>query len=509
MLRGELFDMNKSKTLTSNFIFSLINQILAIVLPLITTPYVARVLGAVGNGQYSYAYSIAQYFVIFASLGFSSYGQREIAKCDNDINKRSCVFWELFILRFIVTLFSFTVFIIFGFSIGYGISSWLLMFAVSINIISVAFDLSFFFQGMEEFKMLAIRTIIIRLILVSLIFVFVRTANDVWLYALISVLATFGANLVMFLSLKGRVIWPRWPNLQFKKHFKPVLLLFIPNIAITLYSILDKTMINILTNGTQEFKDYSNGCYEQAYKINSLALIFVTVISSIFQSRNSILHAKNDEEGVKRNVNFAINYVWHVSVPLIFGFVVLSENLTTWFFGPGYDDTPLLMILMAPRFLFSGLIEIFTTQTLLVYNKEKYISISTRIAAVINICLNLVLIPFIGAVGAAIATAVCELANCMFVFYIAKREKYFNLKDFFKISIKPLISGLIMFAVIFVIQYFWNYSILSFVVIMLVGIVVYSLTLLLTRDNFAIFVVQKFFIILKKYFNSIKGRIKK
>ena len=494
--------MGKSKTLTSNFVFSLINQILAIVLPLITAPYVARILGATGNGQYSYAFSIAQYFVIFASLGFSSYGQREIAKSGDDIKKRSTIFWELFILRFLITLFSFSIFLIFGFTLGYGINSQLLIFAVSINIISVAFDLTFFFQGMEEFKMLAIRTIIIRLILISLIFIFVHTANDVWLYALITVLATLGANLIMFFSLKGRLILPNFSSLQFRKHIKPVILLFIPNIAITLYTILDKTMINIFTNGTQEFKDYSNGCYEQAYKINSLALIFVTVISSIFQSRNSVLHAKSDEIGVRKNVNFAINYVWHISVPLIFGFIVLSNNLTSRFFGPGYDDTPLLMIIMAPRFLFSGLIEVFTTQTLLVYNKEKYISISTRIAAIVNITFNLILIPFIGAVGAAIATSLCELINCLFVIYIGKKMNYFAWKNFLLASIKPLIAGLIMFLTIFTIQYFWDYSILSFIVITLTGVFVYGIILLLLKDDFAFFALNKGIGILKKIFRK-------
>ena len=499
----------KKKTLTSNFIFSLINQILGVLLPLITAPYVARVLGAVGNGQYSYAFSIAQYFVIFASLGFASYGQREIAKANSDFKLRNKIFWELFLLRFLVSMFSFAIFLLIGIYNNFGIADNLLFFSVSINILSVAFDLSFFFQGMEEFKMLAIRTIIVRLALICLIFIFVYDSSDVWIYALCTSLSTLGANFIMFFSLKGRITKPNFKELQFKKHFKPVLLLFIPNIAITLYTILDKTMIGLLTNGTQEYKDYSNGCYEQAYKINSLALIFVTVISSIYQSRNSALYAERNDIGIQKNVKFAINYVWHVAVPMIFGFIILSSNLTSWFFGVFYDDVPILMIVMSPRFLFSGFIEVFTTQTLLVYGKEKYISISTWLAAMVNVVINLVLIPFLGAMGAAIATAICEFCNFLFVFFICKKEKFFKMEDFFICGIKPLIAGLVMFGVGFTIQYFWNYSILSFFVIVLTSLVIYGIMLLVMKDNFALFALNKAKNICLNMLSNIKGRIHK
>ena len=491
------------KNLTANFIYSLINQILAVVLPLITAPYVARILGAVGNGQYSYAYSIAQYFVVLSSLGFNSYGQREIAKENTNLEKRSQIFRELFILRFAISSISFLVFLFLGFFNCIGIESQLLMFAVSINILSVAFDLTFLFQGLEEFKMLAIRTALVRILITCLIFIFVRSSSDVWIYALCTALSALGGNLMTFFSLKGKIVKPKFHNFTFKKHIKPLLLLFLPNIAITLYTTTDKTMINLLTQGTQDFKDYSNGCYEQAYKINALSLIFVTVISSIFQSRNASLIEQKDMDAVNRNIKFAINYVWIIGTPLLFGFIVLSSNLTSWFLGSGYDDVPILMIIMAVRFIFSGFYEVFGNQILLVYGKEKYISIATWIAAVINIVLNIILIPFFGAIGAAIATAVCEFASFLFLLLIVLKFKYIDLIYFIKSSFKPFISGVIMFIVMFTIQYFWNFSILSFIVILLCGVFIYGISLLLMKDKFAIYIKNKIFNIIKVAYRKV------
>lgn len=490
------------KTITSNFIFSLINQLLAVILPLITGPYVARVLGAVGNGQYSYASSVAQYFVVFASLGFISYGQREIAKVNNDINERSKLFWELVLARLVPTLFSFFVYLLLGFYNLLNISDWLLMLVVSFNILGVSLDISFFFQGMEEFKIITIRTIIVRIISIIMIFTLVKSANDIWLYALCIAVSTVGSNIFMWLNLRKYLTKVSFKQLKIKRHIKPVLLLFLPNVAITLYTVLDKTMINLLTQGTQDFKDYNNGCYEQAYKINSIALVFVTVISPIYQSRNSNLLQNNDVEAFNRNINVAENYVWHISLPLVAGFIVLSSNLTSWFFGEGYDDVPILMIIMSFRFIFSGFYEIFGSQILLVKGMEKYISISTWIAAITNVILNCILIYFTGAIGAAIATAVCELANCLFVLYICCKRHFISLQMLFKKAIKPMIATLIMFGVIFAIQYFWDYSILSFIIITLTGVFVYGIILLILKDDFAFFALNKGLGILKKIFKK-------
>lgn len=496
----------KRKTLTINFIFNLINQLLMVLLPLITAPYVARVLGSVGNGQYSYAYSVVQYFVVFSSLGFASYGQRETARCNNDIKRESKLFWEIVILRSMPTLFSFVLFLVLGFSNSLNIMDSLLMVSVSLNILSVGFDITFFYQGLEEFKMIAIRTIIIRIVLIVMIFLFVKSAGDVWIYALCTAGSTLGANLLMWFGLRKRLCKIRINELEYKKHIKPVMLLFVPNIAITLYTVLDKTMINLLTNGTQEFKDYSNGCYEQAYKINSLSLIFVTVISPIFQSRNSTLFIDGKYDQLRKNINFAIDYVWRVSLPMIAGFVVLSSNLTSWFYGPGYDDVPILMIIMSVRFIFSGFYEVFATQLLLVLGKEKYISLATWIAALINVSLNLVLIPYFGAIGAAIATAICEFFNFMLVFILSIRFKYFNIKHFFVSFLKPFLSSMLMFLAIYFAQYYRNYSIFSFLIIVLLGIFTYGIVLLILKDKFSLFVVCRIFNIIKKVFCSLRRK---
>lgn len=470
----------KKLSLKTNFIYNFISQILILIVPLLTAPYLSRVLHETGNGQYSYALSIVTYFILFANWGFDIYGQKQVAGFQNDKPNRDKTFWEIFILKCAFTAVSLSVLYSVLFTIGFGDKYNRLILIMSMQVVAVPFDIQFFFRGEEDFRTITVRTIVMRLAALICTFVFVKGENDNWIYALCISCSTLLANLSMWLSVFRKISVKNIGKLSFKRHLLPTFLIFLPALASTVYTVLDKTMIGKLA----ENADYENGCYDQAYKINSIVLLLVTVISSVMVSRNAHDYKSGDMDSLKRHLNYAFNYVWMVGVPLIVGFMVLSENLSSWFLGEGYEEVPLLLKIMSVRYVFSGFIGVLSEQLFIAIGKEKYPTIATFIAAALNFGLNFWLIPSYGAVGAAITTAISEITVPIVLFVFAVREKYVSILKILAQSWKYIIAAAIMFVPIYFMQMYMDYAVWTFIVITLVGIVTYALALLVLRDKF-------------------------
>ena len=186
------------KSVVKNYMYNLVYQILILILPLVTTPYLSRVLGSDGVGIYSYTYAIVTYFVLFGSLGISLYGQREIAYAQDRPRKRKKIFFELIIIRFITVLIAAIVFFLW-FVKGDQYQTYYMI--LLIELFATAFDISWFFQGIEEFKKTVLRNVLVRIVSVSLVFVFVKTSEDLWKYILIYSLGDFLGNLLLWFYL--------------------------------------------------------------------------------------------------------------------------------------------------------------------------------------------------------------------------------------------------------------------------------------------------------------------
>ena len=466
--------------LKANFIFNFISQILTLIIPLITTPYVWNVLGRDGNGQYSYSLSIITYFILFANMGFDLYGQKQIAACRDDKEKKSAIFWELFFLKLINTSVAMGVFLGVLFGLGFGEKYNLLIFILSIQIVAVPFDIQYFFRGDEDFLSIAIRTILMKVAGMICIFVFVKNGSQVWLYSLCLSLSIIASNLIMWPSALFRLGRVSLKRLSLLRHLKPAILIFLPTLAVTVFSVFDKTMIGLLAQNP----DAENGYYEKAYQINSVVLLLVTIISSVMMSRNAYDYSEGHYEKMREHLYAAARYVWMMGLPLIAGFAVLSHNLCAWFFRNEYEGIPILLIIMSVRFIVSGFTEVLSNQLFIAIGKNHYPFIATACAAVINVTLNYFLIPKYGAVGAAIATAVCEVANTAVHFLIAVRKKYISFLKVMASSWKYIISAGIMFVPIFFMQRAMGESVWTFILITLTGGVVYALLLFLMRDAF-------------------------
>ena len=479
--------MEKTLSLKKNFIFNLATQILNLVVPLITTPYLARVLHETGNGQYSYAYSIITYFILFANLGFNYYGQREIARTRDDKYQMSKVFWEIFILRTICSVISFGTIISIVFTVGFGEKYNMLILILSMQVLGSMFDILFYFQGNENFKAIAIRTIVIKILGLVAVFVFVKEESDVWIYALCLSIITVASNLIMWPSVLRKINFVKLSQLGLAKHIKPTIMIFLPTLAVTVYSVFDKTMIGMLSPNP----DYDNGCYEQAYKINSIGVIFPVLITTILGPRNAYEYQKGNLEAMEENIRFSIKYVWMLGLPLIAGFAVLSPSISFWFLGDGYIEVPLLLQIMSVRFVLSGMGEILSNQIFIVIGKEKYSTIGTTVAAVTNVCLNFVLIPILGAVGASITTAVSEFVVFLILFILAVKSNFIQIKFFIVSSFKYLLSALAMFALIYFVQSCMDYSVWTFLLITLIGGTIYFFILIILKEEITISTIRK------------------
>lgn len=462
------------KSIAKNYIYNLIYQMLTIVLPLITTPYLSRVLGAENIGIYGYTLSIVTYFVLFGTLGIAMYGQREIAYVQNDKTKQSKTFWEIVITRFItLTIASVTFYITFCIRGQYTTYYTILLLELLAN----ALDISWYYQGIEDFGKTVIRNLVVKILSLVCIFVFVKTQADLWKYMLIYVLANALGNATMWLYLPKMLQKISLKTLELKKHIKPVLSLFVPQIATQIYVVLDKTMIGNITNNMSDV-----GFYEQAQKIVKTAMLVVTALGTVMNSRIANAFAENKKEDVKKYLMQAFNIVWMLGIPITLGIMAVSSNLVPWFYGEGYEPVIQLLIATSPILLAIGLNNVTGIQYLIQTKQQKNYTISVTIGAIVNVIFNFILINLIGTVGAAISSVLAEF-TILGVHFIYMR-KDIKILDVLKLSIKYLISGLIMYVIVLNISKLISPSILNTFILIAIGAIIYFIILLILKDKF-------------------------
>ena len=484
------------KSIKKNAVYNLISKILALIVPVITTPYLARVLGEVGNGQISYVSSIITYFTLAAGLGFSVYGQREIAKYRDDKEEKSRVFWEIFITKTITTIVSLAVLAALLFTVGFGETYNLLMLIMALQVLAEIFNIEFLYMGEENFKQIAIRNIVVKIIGIVCIFIFVRTEKDVWIYALYLASVSVFSYFVMWFGIKRVICTVPFKRLRPLRHLKGALIVFLPLVVTSLFTTFDKTMIGLLSANP----DYDNGCYEQAYKINSIAQTFIVVFSSVTMSRNVYDYQHGDIASMNERIYKTCRYVWMTSLFFVVGFLVLSGNFSSWFLGEGYDEVPLLLWIMSVRLLVSGFSTIFGDRFIAI-GKASYWMIAVVIGALTNIGINYWLIPLYGSVGAAIATAACEVMILVAMAILTFRKNGLAISRICLPAWRYLLAAIAAFFLMFFMQKWLGMAIWTFFVIGGAGTLVYGGILLVLRDSFLSEMVKTIF----KKRNHMKG----
>ncbi len=470
-----------------NYIYSLSFQILSMITPFITAPYIARVLGADGVGIYSYTQSYMTYFTMFASLGTAAYGMREIAQCRDDQKQYSKKFWEIELLTVFTTIICLIIWLgMLLFTHEYRIY----FIALIPSLFAVMFDISWFYTGHERIGYTVFWNALCKILGIILIFSFVKKREDLFLYILINTTMTLLGNMSMWIFLPKMLTKVNWKKLQFRNHFKETLIYFVPTIATSIYTVLDKTLIGAITHN-----QYQNGYYEQATKIVNMAKTAVFVsINSVMGARISYLFVENKIDEIKNRIKNSMDFILLLGIGAMFGIIGIAKSFVPLFFGKGYDEVIYLLYWMAPLIVIIGVSNCLGSQYYtpagLRGKSAKYI-IS---GSCVNLIMNLICIPQFGATGAIIGSIVAELT--ITVLYLINCSGMITFKTICKMGYKKLIAGVIMAILV----YWVGNSVLSvagLVLQIIVGGGIYLLILFVWKDA-----------ILKELALMIKGRVR-
>lgn len=466
--------MAKTKSVKVNYIYNLIYQLLNLLTPLVTAPYLSRVLKVDGIGEYSYTASIVAYFIMVAALGTLNYGNREISFLQNDREKRTKTFWEIEFLSMMsvaVVLCAYFVFLIFY------KEHRLLLLVQALCLLSVAMDIAWLLQGLEEFGKVIGRNIFFKIINLAFIFIFIKKKEDLLIYVTGMCVIELINNIAVWIYVPQYVDAPKFRELHPFSHLKPTLLLFVPTIATTVYTMMDKTMLGVLTHAT-----FENGYYEQATKMSKMTLTIVTALGTVMIPRIGKYFSEGDDEKVKQLIYESFRFIWFMGLPLCFGLMGVSYNFVPWFYGEDFAPVSALLVVLAFLIPIIGLSNVVGIQYLITTRREYLLTRSVFAGMFANLILNCVLIPRFYSIGAAIASVLAELVITALQIWYVRNE--LSMRKIFGMSIKYLFSALLMLGVLYAENVYLTPGIINTVIMVVTGGGCYIAVLLLLKDEF-------------------------
>ncbi len=463
-------------SIRKNYVYQVLYQILLIITPLITSPYLSRTLGANGIGTYSYAYSIVYYFSLFVLLGVNNHGTREIAKYRENKEKMSQVFWSIYTVQFMMGILLSILYLLFVFVIQKAnVYSEILI----IYLISAALDINWFYFGLEKFRLTVIRNTIVKIMTVLCIFIFVHNKTDLWIYTLIMSLSSLLSQLVL------------WPiaikevdkiDINFRSvvdNIKPLLILFVPILAASIFKYMDKIMLGLMST-----KD-ELGLYDNAEKIMNMPLGFITSVGMVMLPRISNLQTK--EVSDERNlvyIKMSLKYTMLMASGVAFGLAGVGKEFAPWFWGAEFSKSGYVLMVIAFAILFFPLSNTVRMQYLIPKHKDSVFLRGTIYSAIINLIINLSLIRKYAAIGTAIGTVIAELVLALYQAYKIRKE--IKIFDYLKRTYIYVLSGAIMYVVVRICAMYMKSLIgnISWICEVAVGLIVYALLVVIFEKIF-------------------------
>jgi O-antigen/teichoic acid export membrane protein len=473
-----------AKSIFKNYAYNVAYQIVTLLVPLIITPYISRVLLPEGVGTAAFINSITSYFVIAGTLGISLYGNRQIAYFREDKLEMSKVFWSIFSLKLVFSSFSIISYALFvHFFVAPNLQ--LLYWVAGFQLFAMMMDITWFFQGLEDFQKTVTRNLIIRLISIVLIFSLVKDINDLWLYIFISSFTSFLGQAIMWIYVPKEVVKTKIRRNDIFSHFLPTLKIFIPQIAGLIYTVMDRTMLGIISNASEV------AYYENSQKIVRMALGLATSLGVVMMPRISNYFANKDFENIKKYTTKSFIYISFLTFPLTFGLMGIAKEFVPWFFGESFLPVIPNMILISPIMLAVGWSHIIGVQMMLPMKKEFGFTISVTSAAVVNFVLNLFLIKSFQSLGAAFSSVIAEFLVTSVQFIIMR--SFIQTKLLLKVFLKYLIGSILMFFIIRLIGYFMGVSIITTVIQIVTGIIIYGIYSVLTKSEVVFYFINRIF----------------
>ncbi|KRL04562.1 oligosaccharide flippase family protein [Liquorilactobacillus oeni] len=470
------------KKVFKNFLYQATYQLLLVILPLITIPIVSNSLGVKGIGIYNYVNSIIVYFTLVAGLGLANYGIREIASVREDKSLLAQRFSELLHFNIAVSFSVIVIFILFVLMVNRYQSYFLIS---GLAIVACMFDISWFFAGIEDFKVVTLSNLVIKCISFFLIVFFVNSADDLVKYLLIQSVSLVISNIVMCFFLKGKTTLVKVTLEQIFSHFKPAVNYFYGNLAISLYTTLSKTFLGLIVSVSVV------GLYSNSMQLLTMLVIIITTLDTVLMPRLTYLF---ESKNVARMIN-VIERTFHVqlflSIPAMFGLIAINNKLIPWFFGKSFSYLAYTVPVLAPLVIIIPLGTSVMRQYLMPKNEIAKFNFSVYVGAGIGVTANLLLIPFFKIWGAVVASLLSEIAvTCLRLRYLFRETSF----TFYKKQIVGYcFSGVIMSIVIYVLTYNLQPTIVTTFIQVFVGILVYGTLTSFLNVNPLISILKKIF----------------
>ena len=460
----------RAPSLRKNYLYTVAIQLLSMLTPLFSAPYLARTLGSDGVGTYSYVLSVATVFSLFTALGFSAYGLREVSRIRDDKAAVSQLFWELSLLRGITTLLTGGAYVM----LCLWVREWRVYAAAGLLILATGVDLTWLFQATERFAALMVRHFLVKLVSVGLVFTLVKSGADVATYALIQTGSTLLSNLLLWPYLR-RMIVPPPQCLSLWRHLRPSLVYFVPAVATSVYTVLDKTMLGAITGDMAQ-----NGYYESAHKILRLLMAVITSLNVVVGVRTSYLFGHSREEEARRHLLDTYRFTCALSFPLCAGLIACGEGFAVVFFGADFAVAGRLLRWFAPLLFIIGTSNVLGSLYLTPAGYRRLSNRAIILGAAVNLVLNVLLIPRFGGYGAVAASLAAE--GVIAAQYLRFSHSFVAAGRLLQVAVRYAVYGLVMFLPVYALARCMPLSWTALLLQMGVGVAVYAILLLVCRD---------------------------
>lgn len=472
-------------SLKENYLYNILNQLITFFIPLLLVPYTSRTLGASNIGIYSYTFSIATVFSSIGRLGVNTYGQLQVSQNRDDVKKRSRIIWELMSLRVIFTVVEILLYLICILAMGEYLQVGFIMI---LYLISDAVDISWIYQGFENFKSIALRNFVVKILNFILIFLFIHGAEDLYKYTFIMQATVVISNLLLWSGLKKYAFKPCFcVNKNLLHHIKHCLIYFIPTIANIIYNMLDKVMLGYIGKSSTE-----SGYYEQAYKIVSTVQSIILAVGLTTLPRLTYLYKSNRKQEFKNIISKALSLVCMLLLPMSVGLFLTADIIVRVFLGQNFEGSIRILQILSILLFFASLNYNLGNQILVSTENQKQYNVGVWAGAVVNFLLNLLLIKQLYAAGAAIGSLMAEVI--IFLMFIYSANKIISLKSIFaNILWKYFIASAIMGVFTCAIRnYLPDFSLLiRLILIIVLAVAVYFSTLAIIKEQNVCAVLNK------------------
>ena len=480
-----------AKSLKVNYIFNMLNTVTGLLFPLITFPYASRIMLADGIGQVNFFQSIIQYITLLTCLGIPMYAIRKIASVRDDVAERNKVAIEILLLHATLSLIGYVIVALLAAFVSDIQVNIPLFLILSLTIFFTAIGCEWFYQGIEDFKYITIRGLIVKTVAVILLFVFVRTKEDILWYAGYLVFGILGGNIFNFIRLRKYIFWR---DLPFKElhplvHLKPALHIFVLNLVISLYVNLNSIMLGFMADNT------SVGLFTAATKLSHVLLSLVSALGTVMLPRLSNLISTGQKDKFNELAQKSITVVMALTLPLTAGLIMTAKYLIPLFCGNSYEPAILTLQIISPIIIMIGISNVLGIQILYPQGQENKVIFCTALGALVNLILNIWLIPRYAQDGAAVSTLLAETMVTVPMIFIGK--KYIPIRWKSKSFLHYFVATCWVTLALYFASDLFESDIVNFIFSITIGIVVYGMWLLIVRESF-----------LKTMILSIKAKLK-